>query len=169
MIVIQVSDFSGPFEVVRDSKNDESLQSFIDLWEKPTIYRLLGQTLGDLFIADLSSGVPQTDRFKSIFNAFLLPNHHESKGMKPLLLACISYQRDCKRQIKDSQSGYQQASTENSSIISSRGAMRFGESKFNEYVNTAKAIQYKCQCEGETYPEFLGDTDFFIVKYGSLI
>lgn len=187
MVVVKKDDFIGPFAVVRDPKSDINLQSFIDINEVPTLTLLLGEDLATLFIADLVAGVPQSARFLALFNAFLISwqdvgfdygcnaewwnacyrkGYIESKGMKNFLLAQIFYLRACKRQISDSQSGFQQSATENSSVINTRGAMRIGENIFNEFLPTANAIQYKCLNDTTTYPEYKGVG--FEVKYASL-
>ncbi|CAB4147499.1 hypothetical protein UFOVP518_31 [uncultured Caudovirales phage] len=57
MVIVQRSDFNG-FQLLAKSNNTNVvLQSYIDRYERLTIYQLLGVDLGKLFIADL---IPST-------------------------------------------------------------------------------------------------------------
>lgn len=171
MIILQPTDFKKYYSIAQSPDTTPLLQDFIDRYEKNYIHKVLGVELGDLFIADLLVGVPETARFISIFNAFseqIGERIYESKGFKDMLTAFVLYEFISQTQLKHSQSGVVSTQAEVANIQSPENAFRFGEMKFNEALETKDAIQYVCgYSETETFPEFKGV--YIRPKYSSLL
>ncbi|HKZ36116.1 MAG TPA: hypothetical protein VJ184_00595, partial [Chryseolinea sp.] len=94
MIILTLDDFTGFQILARSIQNDPELQSYIDRYEKKYIHQLLGVTLGDLFIADLTMGVPSDPRFVAIFDTFSKQDDcriYDSNGIKDILTALVFY------------------------------------------------------------------------------
>jgi hypothetical protein len=71
-ILINKEDFIGKWSIAFNEYTSEELDDFIEENEKKFIVSLLGAELGQLFIDDLVAQVPQTARFISIYNEFLI-------------------------------------------------------------------------------------------------
>lgn len=66
----------------------DSIQSYLDKYEKFYLIKLLGAELYDLFIADLNAGVPTSTIYLSIFNEFRIDRTgcvRISEGIKEML------------------------------------------------------------------------------------
>lgn len=168
MILLSLADFvtyfSIPVSVAAETEAD--LQVFIDRFEKPYIIKLLGATLGELFIADLAN-VSQDARFVAIQDEFYLDStelcgvQFHSTGMHDMLKGFIFYEFVSASQTKLSQNGVTISIDEAGTILSPEGGFRFAEKKFNEALITYKAIhwyirQYSPTNTDYTYPEFNG-------------
>ncbi len=143
----------------------------------------MGVKLGKLFIADLVNGVPQTQRFIDIFNAFAFqPDTYsfnltcwcayrifESKGIKDILLHLIFYQYTYKTTIGATQSGATINKSEVSNTLNPYSGSRFAEQKYNEALSDIEAIQWyiKCSDFANQYPE--AQPVRFKAQYSSLL
>jgi len=68
---ITFSDFGkGKFELHGGIYEQSKIQSYIDKFEKRYLLKLFGAELFELFESDVVNGVPQTQRFLDVFNAF---------------------------------------------------------------------------------------------------
>ena len=156
--IIQISDFDeGRFEISYNSFQEADLQSFIDLNEVEYLANLLGAELYDLFIADLSAGVPQTQRFIDIYEAFLLQDECDlcqSRGMKEMLKSFIYFHYVRDTYTRQTTNGVKQTTGENS--VSLETVAHDFTSKYNKGVDTYRCIQKKI-CENlDDYPEYKG-------------
>ena len=155
MAITQVSDFIGEYKVSTKCHND--LQVYIDKFEKEYLIKLLGCSLYDLFIADLTANtpqVPQAQRFINIFDAFCIDEDCDivrSEGIKQMLVQFIyfHYMRD---QLNTKLvSGVARSLSETSDHIGYNGFNLI--QSYNEGISNAWAIQWYI-CENETdYPE----------------
>jgi hypothetical protein len=78
---------SGEYKVPQNCF--DSIQSYIDKYEKHYLLRLLGADLYDLFVADLVNGVPVDPIYLAIFNEFRIDETgciRISEGIKEMLL-----------------------------------------------------------------------------------
>lgn len=184
MIIVQLNDFVAEFQLPRTTATDVVLQGYIDRWELETIMKLLGVELGNLFIADLVNGVPQTARFVTIYNPFQIQQQQGvisidgycncyqpiwiSQGIKFILLSVIYFKYIAKTQVKASQGGATKNETSVSMSLNPRDALRFGEQKYNQALDSIYSVQYYCRCyKKPTYPEFQGIP--FVTQYRSYI
>lgn len=168
MILLTVSDFvtwfSIPVSVAQETEAD--LQVCIDRFEKSYIVKLLGATLGELFIADLLNA-SQEDRFVSIEDQFYLDDtnlcgrQYHSTGMVDMLKGFIFYEFVSINAAKLSQNGVTVSIDEAGTILGMENVYRFAEKKFNDALITYDAIQwyikhYAPQETSYTYPEYNG-------------
>lgn len=173
MLIVSKNDFTGFFELPRTTASDPELQSYIDSYEKKTIYELLGVELGELFIADIVNGVPIDARFIAIFNSFALQDNscgkiYSSAGIKSILLAVIYYHYVLETQTNVSQSGAMTSESETGSTGNNHTAARKAEIKFNWMLHSVEAVQYKCSRESKAdYPEYKGQK--FKPQYSALL
>lgn len=178
MILLTVADFVTYFSIPVSvaSETEADLQVYIDRFEKYYIVKLLGATLGELFIADLANA-SQAARFVAIQDEFYLDNLNScfcgywynyeqgevviSRGMVDMLKGFIFYEYVSASQTKLSQNGVTISIDEGGTILSPQGGFRFAEKKFNECLLTFRAIQWYIRqyAPSETdyeYPEFNG-------------
>lgn len=157
MIILQTSDFIGRYELAKAVATNEILQDVIDTFEKSTLYKLLGKELADLLIADLDNGEPQTTRFQTIFEAIYDDTDGavaESRGIKEILKAVVYYEYTKETLAKQTQSGVAIQITENGTILSPLAAIRKGERLQNDVIESWETIQWYCEQNGTTYPEY---------------
>lgn len=190
MILLTVADFvtyfSIPVSVARETEAD--LQVYINRFEKYYIVKLLGATLGELFIADLANA-SQEDRFVVIEDEFYLDNPNScysdyfgyyytegsviiSRGMADMLKGFIFYEYVSANQAKLSQNGVTVSVDEGGTIQSPQNGYRFAEKKFNECLQTFRAIQWYIRQYAPSntdyeYPEFNGT--FLAPRYSPIL
>ena len=157
MIILQTTDFTGRYELAKAIATNPILQDIIDRFERITLYNLLGKELADLLIADLSNGVPQSTRFLTIYNAIYDDTDgavYQSQGIKDILKAVVFYEYTKETLAKTSQSGVAVQVTENGTILSPLAAIRKGERLRNDAIESWETIQWYCEQNGTTYPEY---------------
>jgi hypothetical protein len=169
MIILQTSDFDGFQSISQSISTTPLLQIYIDRYEKIYIKKILGVTLGQLFIEDiqgidLDSSAIET-RFQTILDPFIKQQDndgdviYENKGMKDILASLIFHEFVSGTQVKHGQAGVLNNQAEVSTIGSPEDATRFGEVKWNEALESIEAIQWWCGTEDEAnYPEYNGIT-----------
>ena len=189
MILVQLSDFTGQYQLPRTNQSDAIFQSYIDREETLTIYKLLGQVLGDLIIAYLAANkTPSVIRYDNILNSFYIQNttafgsqfyarqttnqeppFYVSTGLKDLLINDIFYYYITETMgLKVTQAGIANAQVDTLNSVGASNTYRFAEQKWNKSgYDTWLAIWWRCFVyENSIYPEFQGILP--IVKYGSL-
>lgn len=175
MILVQISDFTGRKELAKSGKTNPVLQDFIDDFEADYICKILGVELGELLIADVqaeSGSDPLEDRFTALIEPFRIQSTcgkiYKSLGLKDILTSLIYYNYVPDRQVRQSQSGATTGSSETSTVLSPRAAMRSAEAVHNAALDSIEAIQWRCYEHGpDIYPEYDGQK--FDVQYSSLI
>jgi hypothetical protein len=159
-LIVQPSDFTGFFALARNIKTDAVIQDYIDRLEVKAIYQLLGKTLGDLFIADVTAGAPVTAKYLVIFNSFFVQSNgctYESDGIKSILMAHIFYNYVKDTQNVSTPAGIVSQQVETSDVNTSANAYRFGEKKWNDMLNSWESVQWYCKTYAPTdYPTYDG-------------
>lgn len=161
MIILQTTDFVGRYQLAQAVATNSILIDVINRFERIALYNLLGKTLADLLIADLSNGVPQTARFLTIFNAIYDDTDgavYESQGIKSILKAIVYYEYLKETGTMHSQSGVNVSQNENATVLSPLSALRKGEQLRNEAIDSWETIQWYLEQNGATYPEY-SDSD----------
>ena len=179
MIILQPSSFTGKYSLAKSTQADPIIQNYIDANEGNIIRRILGVTLGNLFIAniDATTHLPVDARFLAIYNSFQeQPDESlccgrkiwESLGMKEILKAGVydAYVRGT--QVKQAQVGTTINQSETGTTVSANSAQRIGESIYNESLDWIEAIQWYCKkFKPEDYSEFKGVC--FEAEFSSLL
>ena len=144
--IIQISDFTGRYNISSNAFKDAETQDYLDHYEKQYLTELLGVELYDLFIADLVNGVPQTQIYIDIFNSFAVDRNSciiKSDGIKELLRGFIFFELMRKVGAKRTISGNTRNLSDNSANITQldAGLWLF----FNEAVDNHYAIQWRSE------------------------
>ncbi len=155
--IVQTTDFIGKYAISQNNFNTTDLQAFIDKFESKYIYDLLGVTLGDLLLDDITTDFtePDTQIYKDIFNSL---NQDEplvrSVGIKNMLLGFIYFEYVRTQTVQNTLVGNVVSQNEVSSVVdwSSTGVY----SNYNEAIGTYRAIQCYVLDNSATYPEFKG-------------
>ena len=165
------ADFNtGKYKIAQDNFSQATLTAYITKFEKRYLQDLMGIVLYDAFVADLSSNVPQTQRFEDIYNEFAEDDDGlvsglsgmassgnkivRSEGIKEMLKGFIFFEYNRDLPVKNTMTGNVQEDNENSKVLTS---LKAGiTEKYNEAIATYKAIQWKLEDESATYPEYNG-------------
>ncbi len=151
--IIQIADFAGTQYSLPEQKYI-SYQNYLDKYEKKFLVNLLGAELYDLFIADLVSGVPQTQRFIDIYDAFAIDDNNSvrySEGMKVAALQYVYFYAVRDLSVKKTNTGV----VFNNNEVST-GPFYSGYNiveAYNEAIKNAKEIQWYICDNDEVYPE----------------
>jgi hypothetical protein len=152
-LLVVKADFTGVYAL--SSSLSSNIDPFIAEYEKKYLRELLGAELYTLFEADVTSYVPVTAKYLTIFNeintddyGFLL----HSDGMKKMLLGFLWYEFVVNTHQKHTDTGIVTNSNENSLITDFNKAYML----YNKSIDTFNAIQYYINQEFSTYPEYKG-------------
>jgi len=176
MILLTTDDFNLFQSIAQSSNNTALLQEYIDRYEEVYIKRILGVTLGQLFIDDVqgvdSDSSAIEDRFQILIDGFIKQDSCDrvlqTHGMKDILASLIFYHFVSDTQVKHAQAGVINNQAEVSNIGSPEDAVRFGEIKWNGSLSSIEAMQWWVGIEdGANYPEYNGE--LFKPKYSPLI
>lgn len=158
--VIQYTDFTGVYRLAVNNYTSTNLQVTINQHETNILYKLLGQELATLYLANLTNGVPTDARFLTIHNAFLKGETSDPKqsiGIKNLLLAYVYYEYITGNTTISTDAGETKLETETANVQSQENNFRKAESRFNAMLDSWEAIQWYCSEEASAdYPEFAG-------------
>jgi hypothetical protein len=156
-LIVSTTDFKGINAIATDSYTEAELDLVIDIYEQQLIYSLLGVELATTFIANLSSGVPTNPDYLAFYNAWYKEINGcqvISKGIKEMLIEWIFfyYVRT------QSQTNTIQGNTQQEGSISSISKMSYATliTKYNDCIDTYKAIQTFIESEKATYPTYNG-------------
>lgn len=153
--IIQIADFALSEYSLPPLKHGNNYQSYLDKYEKEFLVNLLGADLYSLFIADLDvNGVPQTQRFIDIYNAFTIDDDscvRYSEGMKVATLQYVYFFAVRDLIVKKTNTGQVNNRNENSDGPSYDG-FNIVEA-YNEAVQNAYEIQWYICDNDEDYPE----------------
>ena len=154
--ILVTSDFSGGEYKVPQNCFD-SVQDYIDKYEKHYLVRLLGAELYDLFVADLVAGVPQSARFVAIFNEFRIDESKRlyiSEGLKQMLIQFCYFHIVRDLGVKKGIGGVGKYQSE----VGTESYLGFNiVEAYNEGVDNWRIIQwYICDNDAD-YIEFNGD------------
>jgi hypothetical protein len=156
--IVQTTDFkTGEFRIPKTTFQTETVQKFIDKYERKYLIRLFGRELYDLFIANLVAGVPTSARFLAVFNEFTDENDCgicDSDGMKEMISGFIYFHYVRRTFTRNTTNGVKQTVSENSDSLETVSADL--TTRFNDSVNMYECIQKKMCDDPATYPEFNG-------------
>lgn len=159
-ILVSSTDFKGVIALPQDKYTVDLINSTIEEREKEALIYLLGIELADLFIADLSNGVPVTAKYLTIYNplAVQLYNHtFISKGLKDAVLRYIYFHYVCQQKYQNTITGVVQKEGSNSS--SGKIDTLWLSKNYNVAVDSFRTIQYYILQNNSDYTEYNG-TDF---------
>ena len=174
MSFLQPSDFTGVVAQSTNEFTDPKLQAYIDRYEVKYLTDLLGATLYDLFVADLTpaappitpASVPVSAIFLSIFNAFADDDgntnglQHISEGMVEMLKFFIMFEYSRDNQFDFAMTGATKNTFSNAeiSVLNQTNAI----DNYNIGIKTYHQIQWFI-CENDTdYPTFNGEKKDFM-------
>lgn len=168
--MITYADFDGYFEIPTSvADNTRALiETYIERYENPYIYKLLGVTLGNLLIEDQAM-VSVDERFSVIIEPIYMDDpfntntgaQYHSRGMVNYLKAVVFYHFVTENQAFLTQSGVAINENETQKVLTPYEATRFAERKFNEALEDVDTIQWYC----DTYAPTLADTDLHYPEY----
>lgn len=174
MSLITTDNFTQYFEIPTSvaDQTEALLETYIERYENPYIYKLLGVTLGNLFIEDLEN-VSQDERFSVIQDPIYMddpfdPNsgrQYHSRGMVNMLTAFVFYHFVTENQAFLTQSGVSINLNETQTVLTPYNATRFAERKFNEALEDYDTIQWYCY----TYADTLEDEDLQYPEYNGQV
>ena len=161
--IIQIEDFKGFHYIAVNPNCANMLQEYIDKYEDYYLCLLMGDTLKDDFIDDLSNGVPQSQPYIDLYNKFciediifcrfyhMLYDHDVSKiiseGLKNALLGLVYYHFVTNNQYKNTLVGLVENSNENSKNLSPINVTMYADKRWNNAVQSFNAIAYKIYTE----------------------
>jgi len=95
--IVKTTDFVGVFAITQNNFTTPKLQAFIDRFEKEYLYDLLGVTLANLFLADISTPYtpPANADYLIIYNPLDIDAYckrERSEGIKQMLIAFIYWE-----------------------------------------------------------------------------
>jgi hypothetical protein len=147
-MIINITDFTGKYEIHSGLYDQSKLQNYIDIYEKRYLIELFGATLYNEFISDLDPfNVPESPNFLVIYNPFEIdtnvvsPNQILiSEGIKQMLKGFIyfEYLKDTTNQTTPN--GMVIPSNENSTTATTLYSMIY--TRYNEAIRTYRSIQY---------------------------
>lgn len=152
--------FVGEYAIAAGQLGATDLQNIINKVETRTIKELFGNTMAALFIADISSGVPQDADYLTLFNEILLDNPRTfedySTGIVEMLKCFVFVQWYTSRQMNPTTQGGKKLDSSNARNYPDNSLLMH---KYrNLGVANYKVIQEYCQNNMTTYPDFNGVT-----------
>jgi len=152
---VSISDFKNTYAISANS--DAMLQEYCDLIEIEMLYKLLGKTLADLFLADASSGTPQTAIYQTIYNALQInPCYDEnfSSGVNEMLKIFVYVAFNQRSPISTTTTGNKHLNSSVSDPVSSLNF--YYANMYNQAVANCKVIQQYILLNMSDYPTFDG-------------
>ena len=161
--ILEISDFDSGINTIRhNGYANSNLQWYIDKYEREYLIDLLGVTLYDLFITDLSGGVPTTLIYQDIFNPIATVIGDENlvnRGMKEMLKGFVYFHYVRADMFKQTPTGAKSSKSDNSSSVTLTSLNIQG--RFNDSVDDYKVIREYIKENETDYPTFLGvDLDY---------
>ena len=160
MAILTTDDFkNGKYYIpLKGVEQTTDFNEYISRYETTYLSRMFGKELYDLFITDLSGGVPTSSRFIFVFDPFIDQTDNsltESKGIKEMLKGIIYFQYLRDRVTTVGTDGIHMTRSENSETMN--GINHSLISRYNEGIETYNLIQNYMFCiDPDTYPEFDG-------------
>jgi len=155
--IVQTTDFTGKYAISQSSTTTTILQAFIDKYEKSYVYDLLGVTLGDLFLADITTPftAPDTTKYETIYNVISQDEPEvRTNGIKEMLLGFIYFEYCKQHTVKHTGTGFVIGDNEVSNQADWNSTPIY--SNYNEAVRTFKGIQCYILANSSDYSEFKG-------------
>jgi len=157
------ADFVGKYKLAKDCYSKELLQQYIDKYEKYYLQDLLGCTLYEEFVDDLTLNepiVPQDIRFTEIFEEKCTDGScgvmYRSEGMLEMLKGYVYYHYLLDQKFKNTIVGtVVDNATFSREVATAKSTI---EDRYNLATDTYVAIQLYIIDNSVTYPEFNGIT-----------
>ena len=154
--LVEITDFTGELAIPQDKLTVKKFDVVRDARQFELLYDLMGAELAKLFIADLdANGVPQTAIYQALYNAFQEDDSDTgcvivSLGIKEMVkrLVYFYYVRGLNTNV--TLNGNKTNEGENSKI---NGKIDWLIRKYNEAIDTGKAIQWYIGENLDDYPE----------------
>lgn len=163
-LFVNDTDFNkGEIRIATSTATQVDLNIFIDTAEVEVLQELFGLDLYTLFIADLVAGVPQTQRFIDVFDAFYddtdavagwCCGSSRSEGIKKMLMRFIYFEFTREQHIQNTSTG--PIKPDRNNAISATGPEIGLITKYNKGVGSYQAIARKMILDSTTYPEYKG-------------
>lgn len=161
MSIVLNSDFVGKYEITLNQYNVDLIDLYIAKYEKHYLLKMLGATLYNLFIDDLTGTpeVPVTAIYTTIFEPFEIDDANWSNqilisnGIKEMLTGFIYYHLTLDNQQIQTSIGVTSPNAENSTIIAMNSITN---SRYNDNVETFQAIQEYIELHLSDYPTYNG-------------
>lgn len=161
---ITFDDFGkGKFELHKGMYEKQKINQYIDKYERLYLINLFGGDLYNLFIQDLTNGVPVSANFLSIYNPFVVDNSCSgiiiSDGLIEMIKGFIyfEYLKDQINQVWVS--GNVSPKGENSDNASTLNQQIY--TRYNDAVRNYKAIQKYMYINSNEFNEFNGVKKYF--------
>lgn len=171
MSLISASDFAGIYKISQQSSTTTELNDFIEQMEPEYLAELFGAELSVLFLADINAGVPTTERFLNVYNAFILDGQssgslstfyvgspfnpyfpggdpreqntiQQSFGMKDMLTGLTYFEFMKDGAVQAGPSGLSSPDTMTSTKPGSGGRSQKLSEKYNRAIKSYQAIQW---------------------------
>lgn len=162
---LSTTDFTGFYQISKgNSYQDAKVDEYIIENQEQFLTDLLGCDLYALFIADLSlvTGLPQSARFLSIFNAFAIDDtvgtgiQRKSKGLKIMLKGFTYFNIVRDSDYFNTISGNVKNTFSNSTPAKD---VEYGlQERYNVALSTYNSIQWYICDNDSIYPEFNGQS-----------
>ena len=156
--IVQLNDFKdGEFRIPKTSGQEDTLQNYLNKYERHYLVRLFGVELYDLFILNLVAGVPSSQRFEDVFNEFVDQDDClfcDSQGMKLMLEGFIYFHYVRHTFTRNTTNGVKQTKSENSESLETVSADL--TTRYNNAVETYRCIQRRMCNNSDIYPEYNG-------------
>jgi hypothetical protein len=138
------TDFTGKYELHTGMYDTAKLQSYIDKYEVRYLRELLGVTLYNEFVSDLTiQYVPKSPNFLQLYNPFAedvnMYQMLESDGMLEMLKGFIYFEYSKDLMMQQTTYGGVQQTAENSKVLNTLQSLIYN--RYNEAVRTYRAIQ----------------------------
>lgn len=173
MIILNTTDFLPPngnyfYKIAQDDSNTGVLQQYIDKWEKKWIHTILGQPLGDLFIAALTPVPPAQPTgasgvYANIFAGISINDANDgyalrySEGFKNILMAKVYFEYIKDGQYKNTMTGLSTSDVDTEKRLSYQNVYMAAENKFNDSIEWIRCVQWYCLIYDPTdFPNFYG-------------
>lgn len=155
-LLVNSTDFVGEFAIPQDQYTKTALDLLITQTEQNYIYTLLGAELGQLFIDNVVSGVPQTQIYLDIYNSFVKDSADlvVSTGMKDMILRFIFF--DWTRRIKYDVGITGLTEKRSTNSVPAKYDSSWLIRVYNMGIDTHRAIQWYVLDNSVDYPTFKG-------------
>lgn len=145
-VIVQDTDFQAGsrYYIAQSAYESADINNFIDDHEEDTIHKLLGEDLGDLFIADINNTThkPNTQIYTDIFDL----------GIKEILKAKVWLQFMAEQAARNTTSGNVQVEGDNAK----RASFQIVYNKYNDSKKWWDKVQQYILEHSEDYPDYVG-------------
>lgn len=167
---LTLGDFKGFYAIDRHNQTDSVLNEVLEEMEKYYLVKALGLGLYKLLVADLDSGIPQTERFANLVNGVEYTDYSndltEWVGLKKLLIPLCYY--DLKKQLvqNSTKNGYRKPDLDNGTIVSLNETYSLMNERYNKGVNLWIGDFWNYMYSNKTvYPEW----KYVAIQYQNVI